>query len=64
MARRSRKANYQSSNDSDYSARGITEDSRSDTDLTEPEDEEDQPCDASDAALLFADNEHPPEHYI
>lgn len=28
------------------------------------EDEEDQLQDAGDAALLFADNEHPPEYYI
>ncbi|KAL6228990.1 hypothetical protein BDW75DRAFT_235532 [Aspergillus navahoensis] len=46
--------------------RDSTEDSRYDTDLTEPEDEEDedQLRDAGDAALLFADNEHPPEYYI
>ncbi|OXV09132.1 hypothetical protein Egran_03103 [Elaphomyces granulatus] len=44
MARRPRKAKYQSSNNSDDSDRESTED--------------------SDAALLFADNEHPPEYYI
>jgi hypothetical protein len=64
MARRSRKADYQSSNDSDHSERESIQDSRSDTDLTEPEDEGDQPCNAGDAVLLFADNEHPPEYYI
>jgi hypothetical protein len=64
MARRPRKADYQSSNDSDDSDRESSEDSRYDTDLTEPEDEEDQLQDISNAALLFADNEHPPEYYI
>lgn len=64
MAHRSRKANYRPSNDSDYSERESTEDCRSDTDLTEPKDEEDQQCDAGDAALLFADNEHLLEYYI
>jgi hypothetical protein len=66
MARRSRRADYQSPSDSDDSDRDSTEDSRYDTDLTEPEDEdgEDQLRDAGDAALLFADNEHPPEYYI
>ncbi|KAJ6112296.1 hypothetical protein N7523_002118 [Penicillium sp. IBT 18751x] len=64
MARRSRKADYQSSSDGDYSERESIEDNRSDTDLTEPEDEADQPYSAGDAALLFADNEHSPEYYI
>ncbi|OXV06315.1 hypothetical protein Egran_05917 [Elaphomyces granulatus] len=40
MARRPQKAKYQSSNDSDDSDRESTEDSRYDTDLMEPEDEE------------------------
>lgn len=64
MARRPRKADYQSSNDSDSSDRESTDDNRYDTDLTEPEDEDVPLQDASDAALLFADNEHPPEYYI
>lgn len=33
-------------------------------DLTEPEDEGSQNQNVSDAALLFADNEHPPEYYM
>jgi hypothetical protein len=41
-----------------------TEDSQYDTDLTEPEDEGSQAHDFNDAAVLFADNEHPPEYYI
>jgi hypothetical protein len=57
MARLPRKAEYQPSNDSDDSDRESTEDGRY-------EDEEDQLQDAGDAALLFADNEHPPEYYI
>lgn len=64
MARRSRKANCQVSSDSDYSEREGTEDCGSDTDLTEPEDEADPLCNAGDASLLFADNEHSAEHYI
>lgn len=64
MGRRSRKANCQSSSDSEYSERESNEDNRSDADLTEPEDEADQACNAGDAALLFADNEHTPEYYI
>ena len=53
-----------SSDDSDSSERERTEDSQYDTDLTEPEDEGSQDRDVSNAALLFADNEHPPEYYI
>jgi hypothetical protein len=66
MARRSRKASCQSqsSSDSDQSEREATEDGGSDTDLTEPEDEADEPCNADDASLLFADNEYTPEYYI
>lgn len=64
MARRSRKASCESSSDSDYSDREGTEDSGSDTDLTEPEDEADQARNADDASLLFADNEHTAEYYI
>lgn len=64
MVRRSRKADCQSSSDSEYSERESIADSRSDTDLTEPEDEADQTCHADDAALLFADNEHAPDYYI
>ncbi|KAN0085142.1 hypothetical protein V8E54_001609 [Elaphomyces granulatus] len=45
MARRPRKAKYQSSNNSDDSDR-------------------ESKTDAGDAALLFADNEHPSEYYI
>jgi hypothetical protein len=62
MARRHR--NLDPSDDSDSSERESTEDSQYDTDLTEPEDEGSQGRDVSDAALLFADNEHPPEYYI
>lgn len=66
MARRSCKASCQSqsSSDSDQSEREGTEDGGSDTDLTEPEDEADEPCNADDASLLFADNEYTPEYYI
>ncbi|KAL4861776.1 hypothetical protein BDV12DRAFT_203682 [Aspergillus spectabilis] len=66
MARRPRKADYQSSSDSDNSDRDSTKDSQYDTNLSEPEDEEDedQLRDAGNTALLFADNEHPPEYYI
>jgi hypothetical protein len=64
MARRLRKPDYQSSNDSDGSDRENTIDNGYDTDITEPEDEDVQLQDVSDAALLFADNEHPPEYYI
>lgn len=64
MTRRYRNTDYESSTDSDHSESESIEDSRSDTGLTEPEDEGDQPCDAGDAALLFADNEYPPEYYI
>ncbi|PLN74657.1 hypothetical protein BDW42DRAFT_189660 [Aspergillus taichungensis] len=62
MARRHRNLDL-SSDDSD-SERESTEDNHYDTDLTEPEDEGLQDHDVSDAALLFADNEHPPEYYI
>ncbi|CAG8891316.1 unnamed protein product [Penicillium egyptiacum] len=66
MGRRSRKANFESSSESDDSEREGIADCGSDTDLTEPEDEADQPCNAGDASLLFADNEHSPEfcHFI
>ncbi|KAJ5384231.1 hypothetical protein N7517_002142 [Penicillium concentricum] len=64
MTRRSRKASCQSSSDSEYSEREGTEDCGSDTDLTEPEDEAYQPCNAGDASLLFADNEYTAEYYI
>lgn len=65
MPRRScRKADRQSSSDSDSSIWDSTKESRSDTDLTEPEDEDDEAFDTDDAALLFADNEHPREYYI
>ncbi|KAJ5086714.1 hypothetical protein NUU61_008021 [Penicillium alfredii] len=65
MDRHSRsKANYQSSNDSTYSEGESSEGIQSDTDLTEPEVDDAQPYDAGDAALLFADNQHPPEYYI
>jgi hypothetical protein len=64
MARRPRKPDYQSSDDSDDSDRESTGDNGCDTDLTEPEDEDVQLQDVGDAALLFADNEHPPEYYI
>lgn len=64
MGRRSRKANFESSSESDDSEREGIADCGSDTDLTEPEDEADQPCNAGDASLLFADNEHSPEYYI
>ncbi|KAH2023468.1 hypothetical protein KXV65_000697, partial [Aspergillus fumigatus] len=64
MARRPRKPDYQSSNDSDGSDRESTGDNGYDTDLTEPEDGDVQLQDVNDAALLFADNEHPPEYYI
>lgn len=64
MARRQRKTVDPLSDDSDSSERESTEDGQYDTDLTEPEDEGSQDKDASDAALLFADNEHPPEYYI
>ncbi|KAH1663038.1 hypothetical protein KXX46_006053, partial [Aspergillus fumigatus] len=63
MARRRRNFDP-SSDDSDSSERESTEDGHYDTDLTEPEDEGSQDKDVSDAALLFADNEHPPEYYI
>ncbi|KAJ5888467.1 hypothetical protein N7495_008508 [Penicillium taxi] len=56
--RLSRKAKFQSSSNSDYSESEEIEYCRYDTDLTEPEDEADLPCDSSDAALLFADNEY------
>jgi hypothetical protein len=64
MARRPRKPDNQSSDDSDGSDRESTGDNGYDTDLTEPEGEDVQLQDVSDAALLFADNEHPPEYYI
>lgn len=64
MARHSRKANSQSSNDSNFSEEESSEGIRSDTDLTEPEDNEAQPYDAGNMALLFADNQYPPEYYI
>ncbi|TQB67628.1 hypothetical protein MPDQ_005096 [Monascus purpureus] len=62
MTRRHRNLGL-SSDDSDSERENI-EDSQYDTDLTEPEDEGSQDKDVSDAALLFADNEHPPEYYI
>ncbi len=52
MGRRSRKADYQSSSDSEYYERESIADGHSDTDLTEPEDEVDEACHAGDAALL------------
>ncbi|KAI2959645.1 hypothetical protein CBS147352_10781 [Aspergillus niger] len=64
MARRQPKTVDPLSDDSDSSERESTEDGQYDTDLTEPEDEGSQDNDISDAALLFADNEHPPEYYI
>ncbi|KAL4891366.1 hypothetical protein BDV59DRAFT_203545 [Aspergillus ambiguus] len=64
MARRQRKSIGQSSDDSDSSEIESTEDGQYDTDLTEPEEESSQVRDLSDAALLFADNQHPPEYYI
>ncbi|KAH2496255.1 hypothetical protein KXV76_005809 [Aspergillus fumigatus] len=63
MARRRRNFDP-SSDDSDSSERESTEDGHYDTDLTEPEDKGSQDKDVSDAALLFADNKHPPEYYI
>lgn len=64
MARRQQKTVDPLSDDSDSSERESTADGHYDTDLTEPEDEGSQDKDVSDAALLFADNEHPPEYYI
>ncbi|KAJ5239886.1 hypothetical protein N7468_004505 [Penicillium chermesinum] len=61
MARRQRKTVDPLPDDSDPES---TEDGHYDTDFTEPEDEGSQDKDVSDAALLFADNEHPPEYYI
>lgn len=62
MARRRR--NLDPTSDDSDSERESTEDSPYDTDLTEPEDEDMQDRDVNDAALLFADNEHPPEYYM
>ncbi|KAJ5507903.1 hypothetical protein N7527_010046 [Penicillium freii] len=66
MARSRRKANsppyedeHLSSDSSDDSG-----DSQYDTDLTEPDCEDDQLKDAGDVAQLFADNEHLPEYYL
>lgn len=67
MARRSRRARSPSTTESESSDQESVEDSRSDTDLTDFEDDAAPPGDsndANDAALLFADNEHPPEYYI
>ncbi|KAL5333506.1 hypothetical protein BJX70DRAFT_392131 [Aspergillus crustosus] len=64
MAHCTRKADYQSSDDSDNSNRDSTEDSQYNTDLTEPEDDDNKVQDAGDAALLFTDNKHPLEYYI
>lgn len=63
MSRRHRKIPL-SSDDSDSSEQESTEDSHYNTDLTEPEDDSSQDKDVGDAALLFTDNEHPPEYYI
>lgn len=62
MGRQCRNPYSQSPSGSDFS--GTDSDSGSETDITEPEDKEAQSEYASDAALLFADNEHPPEYYI
>jgi hypothetical protein len=64
MAHRLQKPDYQSSEDSDGSDRESTGDNGYDTNLTEPKGEEVQLQDVSNAALLFTDNEHPPEYYI
>ncbi|PWY96802.1 hypothetical protein BO94DRAFT_571035 [Aspergillus sclerotioniger CBS 115572] len=64
MARRQPKTVDPLSDNSDSSEREHTEDGQYDTDLTEPEDKGSQDRDVSNAALLFADNEHPPEYYI
>jgi hypothetical protein len=61
MSRRCRKADYQSSDDSDYPD---GEDTRYDTDPMEADDDDDQLKDVGEMAQLFADNEHPPEYYM
>lgn len=64
MGRRCRNPYSQSPSGSDYSGTDSDADSGSETDITEPEDNAAELEHASDAALLFADNEHPPEYYI
>ncbi|KAJ5253128.1 hypothetical protein N7489_003538 [Penicillium chrysogenum] len=64
MGRRSRKANFESSSESDDSEREGIVDYGSDTNLTEPKDKADQPYNAGDTSLLFANNKHSPEYYI
>ncbi|KAJ5201731.1 uncharacterized protein N7498_006394 [Penicillium cinerascens] len=64
MARRARKAHSPSSSESELSDQESVVDNQSDTDLTEFEDNAEQPGDINDAALLFADNKHSPEYYI
>lgn len=61
MARRSRRAHNPSS-ESEFSDQESVGDNRSDTGLTEFEDDTDSLGDASNAA--FADNEHSAEYYI
>ncbi|KAJ5259329.1 hypothetical protein N7478_012310 [Penicillium angulare] len=64
MAPRPRRSHSPSSSESEFSDQESLEDTRSDTDLTDFEDDADQPGNANDAALLFADNEHSPKYYI
>ncbi|KAJ5627605.1 hypothetical protein N7490_009833 [Penicillium lividum] len=64
MARRARKAHSPSSSESELSDQESVGGNKSDTDLTDFEDDAEQPGDINDAALLFADNEHSPEYYI
>ncbi|KAJ5974897.1 hypothetical protein N7481_008604 [Penicillium waksmanii] len=64
MGRQCRNPYIQSPSGSDYPGTDSDADSESETDITEPEDNAAQPEHANDAALLFADNEHPPEYYI
>lgn len=64
MPRRCRNAKSLSSDESEYSDAGSSDNDSSDTDPTEISNEEDQQKDTSDVAQLFADNEHPPEYYM
>lgn len=64
MAYCSLDADYQISKNSNCSDRQSTENKWYDTDNTDSGDEDVQMQDASDADLLFKDNEYPLEYYI
>lgn len=64
MARRCRKAESSSSDESDSSGSETSDSNKYDADSTEIGNDDDQQKDAGDVAQLFADNEHSSEYYM